>query len=82
MAKTLFDELAPRYMARLIADFDMDIDDAAAIMGNAGHESAGFKLMQEVKPRGGRGGRRAGQRPLEGPAEWLSVIPPKPGFGR
>lgn len=49
-------------MARLIADFDLDVDGAAAIMGNAGHESAGFALMQEIKPRRGRGGL--------GPFQW------------
>lgn len=59
---SLFRELAPRYMARLIADFPWTDEDAAAAMGSAGVESAGFKLMQEVNPVAGRGGL--------GPFQW------------
>jgi hypothetical protein len=58
----LFRAQAPRYMRQLIADFDFTVEDAAAIMGNAGEESAGFTKMQEVSPRGGRGGL--------GPFQW------------
>jgi Phage tail lysozyme len=43
-------------MADLIADFGLEDFQAAGILGNIGHECAGFRLMQEVKPRGGRGG--------------------------
>lgn len=59
---SLFRELAPRYMARLMADFPWTDEDAAAAMGSAGVESLGFTLMQEVAPRGGRGGL--------GPFQW------------
>lgn len=59
----LFDELAPRYIDKLIADFGMTDEDGAAVMGNAGHESGGFRRMQELKPvGGGRGGL--------GPFQW------------
>jgi hypothetical protein len=58
----LFRAQAPRYMRQLIADFDFTVEDAAAIMGNSGEESAGFTKMQEVSPRGGRGGL--------GPFQW------------
>lgn len=39
-------------------DFDLSVEDAAAIFGNAGHESGGFKSLQEKKPLvpGSRGG--------------------------
>lgn len=49
---------APWAMDKLIADFDFSIEDAAAVIGNAGHESLGFKLLQEQKPtvKGSRGG--------------------------
>jgi hypothetical protein len=45
-------------MHRLIADFGFTPLDAAAVIGNAGHESGGFRWMQELKPivRGSRGG--------------------------
>jgi peptidoglycan hydrolase-like protein with peptidoglycan-binding domain len=43
-------------MANLIRDFDLSVDQAAAILGNLGHESAGFTAWQERNPRGGRGG--------------------------
>lgn len=53
-----FEVDAPWAMDRLIKDFEFALDDAAAAMGNAGHESGGFKLMQELKPtvKGSRGG--------------------------
>ncbi|MEA2880453.1 MAG: hypothetical protein QOF14_5649 [Hyphomicrobiales bacterium] len=52
-----FREIAPRLMTRLMKDFDLTDVQAAGILGNIGHECAGFKLMQEVKPLGGgRGG--------------------------
>ena len=53
----LFQEKAPRIMVRLMQEFALSKQSAAAILGNLGHESAGFTLMQEVKPgNGGRGG--------------------------
>jgi hypothetical protein len=52
----LFRAKAPRFMRQLMADFCFDKLDAAAVFGNAGHESAGFTSMQEIKPVSGRGG--------------------------
>ena len=45
-------------MARLMADFDCTAEDAAAVFGNAGHESAGLEKLQEIRPTvpGSRGG--------------------------
>lgn len=59
---SLFRDLAPRYMDRLMADFPWTEQDAAAALGSAGVESAGFRLMQEVNPTSGRGGL--------GPFQW------------
>lgn len=49
---------APKAMLTLMAEFQFTRDDAAAIMGNAGHESLGFSTLQEIKPTvaGSRGG--------------------------
>ena len=54
----LFAKKAPWLMGKLLADFPIDGDDAAAIAGNAGHESLGFTKLQEMKPtvKGSRGG--------------------------
>jgi hypothetical protein len=53
----LFVVKAPRVMEKLIADFGLRLFQAAGVLGNIGHECAGFQLMQEVKPiGGGRGG--------------------------
>lgn len=45
-------------MDKLMADFDVEKLDAAAVFGNAGQESGGFKSLQELKPLvpGSRGG--------------------------
>lgn len=53
-----FRNLAPRIMAQLIRDFAIAPLDAAAIVGNAGHESLGLTAFQEFKPTvpGSRGG--------------------------
>lgn len=55
---TFFEQNAPWFMERLMKDFGLDVLDAAAIIGNAGHESGGFKSLQEIKPvvPGSRGG--------------------------
>lgn len=55
---TLFTDLAPRIMKDLMAEFSLTMLDAAAIVGNLGHESGGFKFLQEIKPvvKGSRGG--------------------------
>jgi len=46
----LFKSKAPWIIDRLMADLPWRLDDAAACVGNAGHESGGFKFMQEIKP--------------------------------
>ena len=58
MSYEYFKEWAPWIMEKLILDFSLSVDDAAAIVGNAGHESGGFKQLQELKPLvpGSKGG--------------------------
>lgn len=56
MSKAVFKEKAPVYMRKLMQDFGFSVLDAAAIMGNAGHESGGLTQFQELKPTAGRGG--------------------------
>lgn len=55
---TLFTDKAPWIMNLLRADFGLTVEEAAAILGNIGHESGGFKYFQEIKPTvpGSRGG--------------------------
>lgn len=55
---SFFDTWAKVFMQRLMRDFDLSVLDAAAIIGNAGHESGGFRSLQEKKPTitGSRGG--------------------------
>lgn len=57
-AEQTFRAKAPGIMAQLIRDFSITPLDAAAIVGNAGHESLGFTALQEFKPTvaGSRGG--------------------------
>lgn len=54
----LFRKIVPAQMRRLMRDFQCTEYDAAAVFGNAGHESGGFRLLQEIKPTvpGSRGG--------------------------
>lgn len=54
----LFETKAPWIMNLLRQDFDLTIEEAAAVLGNIGHESGGFKHFQEIKPvvPGSRGG--------------------------
>lgn len=54
----LFRKMAPDIMGRLMKDFSIDVGRSAAIVGNLGHESGGFKFLQEIKPLipGSRGG--------------------------
>ena len=58
MNPVTFKAKVPALMKQFMADFDCTKEDAAAVFGNAGHESGGFMLMQEVKPTvaGSRGG--------------------------
>lgn len=53
-----FRSTVPQYMALLRADFRLTDLDAAAVFGNAGHESKGLTDDQEDKPvvKGSRGG--------------------------
>jgi hypothetical protein len=53
---TAFQNLATRIMGDLILDFGVSSEQAAGIVGNLAHESAGFTVMQERNPRAGRGG--------------------------
>ena len=58
-ADTLFRQKAPKIMGDLTADFSFQtVEDSAAIVGNLGHESGGFRFLQEKKPMipGTRGG--------------------------
>lgn len=49
---------APAIMAQLMRDFPIGVEDAAAILGNLGHESGGLVTLQEIKPTvaGSKGG--------------------------
>lgn len=57
-AERTFRAKAAGIMAQLMGDFPISAEDAAAIVGNLGHECAGFTLLQETKPvvAGSRGG--------------------------
>lgn len=57
-AEMTFRAKAPAVMAQLITDFSISPIDAAAILGNIGHECAGFTALQEIKPvvAGSKGG--------------------------
>lgn len=57
-----FEQMAPGIMQQLMVDFPGLRDfHAAGILGNLGHESGGFKTMQEIKPTSGKGGYGWGQ---------------------
>lgn len=53
-----YNKWAVEFIALLMKDFNLSVEDAAAIVGNAGHESGGFKSLQEIKPLvpGSKGG--------------------------
>lgn len=55
---SFFNKWAAIFISQLITDFKLDALSAIAIIGNAGHESGGFKSLQEKKPvvPGSRGG--------------------------
>ena len=55
---SIFTQKSPRIMADLMRDFPISKEDAAAILGNLGHECAGFTKLQETNPAisGSRGG--------------------------
>lgn len=48
-----FAQKGPMVMGRLMKDFGLTKEQAAGIVGNLGHESGGFKEMQEKNPLGG-----------------------------
>jgi len=54
----LFRQKAPGIMQDLMDDFGLTLDQAAGVLGNIGHECAGFRTMQEIKPivPGSKGG--------------------------
>jgi len=56
--KDNFKSVVPKYMKLLMKDFNLTKLDAAAVFGNAGYESLGFTLLQELEPvvKGSRGG--------------------------
>ena len=49
-AEQHFRKVAPPYMRKLMEDFPVGEKGAAAVFGNAGHESAGFTKLQEINP--------------------------------
>lgn len=52
-----FTEKAPPIMRKLMTTFPQLRDfHAAGVLGNIGRETGGFRLMQEVRPKKGRGG--------------------------
>lgn len=52
-----FSQQAPMIMNRLMSDFKLTKEQAAGIVGNLGHESAGLQAgIQERNPTAGRGG--------------------------
>lgn len=53
-----FDKWAVEFIDLLRADFKLSLLSSVAIVGNAGHESGGFKQLQELKPLvpGSKGG--------------------------
>jgi hypothetical protein len=57
-AEATFRAKAPKIMRNLMVDFAISAEDAAAIVGNLGHESKGLTDLQEDKPtvKGSRGG--------------------------
>jgi uncharacterized protein (TIGR02594 family) len=61
-----FKENAPELMRRVMKDFGLSKEQAAGLVGNLAHESAGLKAgVQEGKPTSGRGGL--------GWAQWTGV---------
>lgn len=57
-AQDTFRAKAPWIMALLMRDFPLGVVDAAAILGNLGHESSGLATLQEISPtvKGSKGG--------------------------
>lgn len=55
---SLYSDKVKWIMPRLMREFDLTPEEAAAICGNLGHESAGFTALQEINPTvaGSKGG--------------------------
>jgi hypothetical protein len=51
-----FESMAPTLMGKLMTDFQLNSIQAAAILGNLGHESAGFTAYHQFGMPEGRGG--------------------------
>lgn len=52
----IFQSKAPKIISDLMRDVAVTKIQAGAVTGNIGHECCGFLLMQEVRPRAGKGG--------------------------
>lgn len=53
----MFEDKAVNIMENLLKDFpNITVEDAAAILGNLGHETGGFVHLQELNPVSGSGG--------------------------
>jgi len=52
----LFSQKAPTILERLMTDFELSDIQAAAILGNIGHECLGFHLLHELGQPEGKGG--------------------------
>jgi len=54
----LFRSKAPNIIRQLMSDFSLTDFQAAGVVGNLGHESSGFRKLQEIRPliAGSRGG--------------------------
>lgn len=54
----LFRSKAPKIIRQLMSDFGLTDFQAAGVVGNLGHESSGFRKLQEIRPliAGSRGG--------------------------
>lgn len=57
-SEDVFRHKAPQLIERVMDDFDLADFQAAGVIGNIGHECAGFLHLQEIRPAGapGRGG--------------------------
>ena len=66
---------APGIMAQFIRDFPITPEDAAAVVDNLGHESAGFTALQEIKPIvAGSKGEWVGTMDGAPPAPWRRIV--------
>ena len=52
----LFEQKAPSVMRQLMDDFELEVVQAAGVLGNIGRECNGFKDLRETNQPEGRGG--------------------------